>query len=176
MKTVNDKQQIWFERNNNLVTVGFTKPFLDSLDQCWHILPANLQRFREKAPLMVIETNDSLISILSPVTAHFDHWSDKAQNFPYKLTEEDVVLSMNVTDARRTINNAPPVTVGGNRMWGNAELVVPGPGPIDWRDVALAARPNNDVNARVINEIDGQQQLAQVQLRGAAPRRDRGVF
>lgn len=111
MKTVNDKNQIWFERTNNVVAIGFTQAFLDGLDQCWHILPANLTRFREKAPLMVVETNDNLISIMSPVTAHFAQWADKAQNFPYMLNENDVVLEMNVTEARKTPGRASTIQV-----------------------------------------------------------------
>lgn len=58
---------------------------------------------------MVVETNDNLISIMSPVTAHFAQWADKAQNFPYMLNENDVVLEMNVTEARKTPGRAATV-------------------------------------------------------------------
>jgi hypothetical protein len=100
-KQVNHKNQIWFEQQDNVVKVGFTKSFLEKLEQCWHILPANMGRFREHSPLMVIETNDALISVKSPVSANFSQWSDKAQNFPDQLTEEDVVLEMYTGPAQR---------------------------------------------------------------------------
>lgn len=94
-KQVDSKNQIWFEQNEQGVTrIGFTRSFLDGMDQCWHILPAGRGKFREKSPLMVVETNDSLISILAPIAGNFGEWSTKAQNFPNKLTEDDVVIEL----------------------------------------------------------------------------------
>jgi glycine cleavage system H lipoate-binding protein len=107
-KQVNSKNQIWFEQNDNVVTVGFTRQFLELMGECWHIVPANMERFRAHAPLMVVETNDSLISIKSPVAANFTSFNAKAQNFPDQLTEDDVVLEMRVGPAQRRERDAVP--------------------------------------------------------------------
>jgi glycine cleavage system H lipoate-binding protein len=107
-KQVNTKNQIWFEQNDNVVTVGFTRQFLELMGECWHIVPANMERFRAHAPLMVVETNDSLISIKSPVAANFTSFNAKAQNFPDQLTEDDVILEMRVGPAQRRDRDAVP--------------------------------------------------------------------
>jgi hypothetical protein len=86
--------QLWYEQQDRNIRIGFTKEFLEQLDQCWHILPANLSRIKANAPLMAIETNDALISVLSPVSGSFVTFSHKAQNFPNKLTEDDVVMEL----------------------------------------------------------------------------------
>jgi hypothetical protein len=126
-KQVNHKNQIWFEQQDNVVKVGFTKSFLEGLDQCWHILPANMGRFREHSPLMVIETNDALVSVKSPVSAHFSQWSDKAQNFPDQLTEDDVVLEIYTGPAQRR-EPQPRVIEDDENQWAGApQLAVPPP-------------------------------------------------
>jgi glycine cleavage system H lipoate-binding protein len=123
MKQFNQKNQIWFEQNDGVVTVGFTKSFLDGLDQCWHVLPANNQRFREKAPLMVVETNDALISIMSPVSANFVQWERKAQDFPDQLTEDDVILTM--TTARVAAQpRVEAVNPMGDLQWGAPQVAL----------------------------------------------------
>ena len=91
-KVVNDLNQIWVEQDNELVKIGFTRNFLDTLDQCWHILPANNKKFKSKMPLMTVETNDGLVSILSPVDGFLQEFAHKAQDFPDRLTEDDVIL------------------------------------------------------------------------------------
>lgn len=100
-KQVDARNQIWYEQQDNLVKIGFTKAFLQDMDQCWHILPANLTKFRSKAPLLTVETNDALISIMSPVSGNFMQYSHKAQNFPDKLTEDDVVVEIGLGPAIR---------------------------------------------------------------------------
>lgn len=122
-KQVNNKNQIWYEQTEQGVTkIGFTRSFLDGMDQCWHILPGNMERFREKAPLMVVETNDALVSILSPITGNFGQWSVKAQDFPNQLTEDDVVMEIRqgprieqpmdeVPDHPRVMGRRGPLTV-----------------------------------------------------------------
>jgi glycine cleavage system H lipoate-binding protein len=100
-KVVNDLNQIWVESDGGEhVKIGFTRDFLQQLDQCWHILPANNSRFKKQMPLMTVETNDGLVSILSPVTGYLQNFDRKAQDFPDKLTEEDVILSINVAEKK----------------------------------------------------------------------------
>lgn len=93
-RQTNEANQIWYEKNGEVTNIGFTNEFLNTLDQCWHILPSNLEKFKVKSPLLTIETNDALLSIVSPVSGNFMEFSNKAQNFPNKLTENDVVLSI----------------------------------------------------------------------------------
>ncbi len=90
------KNQIWYTQEKNMITVGFTKSFLDSLDECWHILPACNKKFTKKAPLLTIETNDSLLSILSPFEGHFMSFNTKASNFPEKIVETDVIIEISL--------------------------------------------------------------------------------
>lgn len=156
-KQFNSQNQIWYEHQDNVVKVGFTKSFLDSLQQCWHILPANLQRFREKSPLMVVETNDTLISIMSPVAANFSEWSDKAQNFPDQLTENDVVLQL-----RQGVAAPMPVepTIRGDMDWAVDE-------PAPMLEVQIAEMREREAQAR--RRIMGQ-------AAAPAPRRNLGNF
>lgn len=93
-KLFDSKNQIWFEKDGDIVRVGFTNNFLAQMDECWHILPAGKQ-VKEKDPLMAVETNDGLLSIRSPATGYIMDFSDKAMNFPDKLTAEDVVVCVN---------------------------------------------------------------------------------
>jgi glycine cleavage system H lipoate-binding protein len=96
MRKYNSKNQIWYDENDESVRIGFTQSFLDTLDQCWHILPSNTERFKLKAPLLTVETNDALISIMSPVAGNFMNYSDKAQNFPDRLIESDVIMELSL--------------------------------------------------------------------------------
>jgi glycine cleavage system H lipoate-binding protein len=127
-RQVDSKNQIWFEKQEQVTTIGFTQTFLNSLDQCWHILPANTEKFREKSPLLTVETNDALVSILSPVSGSFLEFTAKAQNFPNKLTEGDVIIKLSDRapvrpDRDRVVLNvaAQHAAAGGFARWGNAE-------------------------------------------------------
>ncbi len=93
-KQVDAKNQIWYEQDGKYVRMGLTRSFLDTLDECWHILPSNMTAIKMKAPLLTIESNDGLISLLSPVTGNLSNWDSKAANFPEKLTEEDVIVTL----------------------------------------------------------------------------------
>ena len=84
--------QIWYEQDGKQVKVGLTRNFLDTLDECWHILPANTRAIKAKSPLMTVETNDSLVSVLSPVSGNVVRWETRATNFPDQLTENDVIM------------------------------------------------------------------------------------
>lgn len=94
MRKINSANQIWYEESDAGYRIGFTKSFLAGMDQCWHILPAHNERFKLKSPLLTIETNEALFSILSPVVGFLDRVDDKAQNFPDQLTEDDAVMML----------------------------------------------------------------------------------
>ncbi len=93
-KEVDAKNQIWFEKEGKVVRLGLTRNFLDTLTECWHILPSNMKQIKQRAPLLTIESNDGLISLLSPVTGNLQNWDNKAANFPEKLTEDDVIVTL----------------------------------------------------------------------------------
>lgn len=122
MRKYNSKNQIWYDENDESVRIGFTQSFLDTLDQCWHILPSNTERFKLKAPLLTVETNDALISIMSPVAGNFMNYSDKAQNFPDRLIESDVIMELSL----KAVTRAQVAPVRGN-FFGEAigDLAVP---------------------------------------------------
>jgi glycine cleavage system H lipoate-binding protein len=101
-KTTDSKNQIWFQKEGNLVKVGFTANFLESLSECWHILPASTGLIREKDPLMAVETNDALLSIRSPAEGVVLNFNNKAMNFPDKLGAEDIILMIN-TDTKEKV-------------------------------------------------------------------------
>lgn len=94
MRKLDSKNQIWYTEQEGGYQIGFTKSFLEGLDQCWYIMPAHAERFKLKSPLLTIETNEMIFSILSPVTGFFQQMENKAQNFPDKLTENDIVLHL----------------------------------------------------------------------------------
>jgi hypothetical protein len=164
-RQVNDTNQIWYERQDQTVKIGFTKSFLEGLDQCWHILPANLERFKAKAPLLTVETNDALISILSPVAGNFMQYSDKAQNFPDKLTEEDVILELRDGPVPQRQQEAPQVAAPDGRvMFGDAPQA-----GINWD-----MNPAHDaLLERIRLRQQEQQQGAFAQAPDLAPRRGR---
>lgn len=105
MKVVNDKNQIWHEVDGPKIRIGLTNSFLGTLEECWHILPAGEGTFKKLSPLMTIETNDCLVSILSPVSGNFLNWNTTAANFPDRLTENDVVLTLT---SEKVAKAAPP--------------------------------------------------------------------
>lgn len=98
-KEVDAQNQIWFEKDGKIVRLGLTRNFLETLTECWHILPSNMKKIKQKAPLLTIESNDGLISLLSPVTGYLQNWDNKAANFPEKLTEADVIVTLTSEEA-----------------------------------------------------------------------------
>jgi hypothetical protein len=111
--------QVWFkEVNDGVINIGFTQDFLNSLDMCWHIMPASNVQFKKKSPLFTIETDDSLISVLSPVDGYYSNFNPKAQNFPDKIKASDTILTV-VRDKQPSVAvdfNVPPVVM--NRRGG----------------------------------------------------------
>ena len=96
MKTFSKDGRTWFEHRDGKTYVGFTKAFLDSLDGCWHILPAAGKRVevKENAPLCAVETNDGLFSVPSPVSGIISVFEHNAMNFPDKIKEGDHVATL----------------------------------------------------------------------------------
>jgi glycine cleavage system H lipoate-binding protein len=85
--------KIWTLVEGNYTKVGFEKDFLKQMEQCWHIMPAQARGvLKAKHPLLVVETNDEVISIPSPVEGIIEMFSDKARNFPEKITEKDTII------------------------------------------------------------------------------------
>ena len=104
--------KIWTVVEGNYVKVGFERSFLNQMDQCWHIMPAQARGvLRAKHPLLVVETNDEVISIPSPVEGTVHHFNDKARNFPDKITETDTIITINTkvtkAAAEKTVSERP---------------------------------------------------------------------
>lgn len=95
MREVDSKNQIWFIQDGAVTRIGFTQSFIESLDQCWQVLPANLQSFKKKAPMLTVETNDALISIMAPVAGTLVRFENTARDFPDQLTADTVIMELN---------------------------------------------------------------------------------
>lgn len=93
---------LWVETlPEGTINVGFTQPCIEEkLQECFHVLPADVVRTKREQPLLVLETNDGLVSIKSPVNGHITFFSDKARNFPDRLSEEDVIVTL-ITEEQR---------------------------------------------------------------------------
>lgn len=88
---------------NGRVNIGFTKECIDGkLNECFHVLPADLKKVTSKAPLLVLETNDGLQSIKSPVAGDVVFFNDKARDFPDRLVENDVVVTILLDEYKKT--------------------------------------------------------------------------
>jgi glycine cleavage system H lipoate-binding protein len=103
---------IWTDDKNGKVSVGFTKEYIDeSLAECFHILPADTRSIKKENPLLVVETNNGLESICSPVSGKILFFSDKAKNFPDKLTDEDVIVEIELEGTKTKEVSASKPTV-----------------------------------------------------------------
>jgi glycine cleavage system H lipoate-binding protein len=94
MRNVDIKNQIWFMQDGAVTRIGLTQSFINSLDECWQILPANTREFKKKSPLFTVETNDALISIMSPINGHLNMFNTTARDFPDHLTEDMVIMEL----------------------------------------------------------------------------------
>ncbi len=129
MRKVDAKNQIWYTQDGEVVKLGLTKSFIDSLDQCWHILPANTEQVRKKSPLFVVETNDSMISIMSPLEGYVNMYNMDAQDFPDRLDENTVLMELVSNEPVRQV--VPPdglrfddfIRAPEPLVWGNAPQV-----------------------------------------------------
>jgi|SRR5712664_2297847 len=91
-----NREPIWIETNpDGTVNVGLTHNFINQkLQECFHIIQADATDVKRNSPMLVLETNDGLESIKSPITGRILTFSDRARNFPDKLTEDDVIIKI----------------------------------------------------------------------------------
>lgn len=91
-----DHGLIWSEDHaDKSITIGFTQRCItEKLQECFHVLPADASEVREKGPLLVLETNDGLQSIKTPVAGKVAYFNPKARNFPDKLTDSDTIVTL----------------------------------------------------------------------------------
>ena len=85
---------IWTETEPaGTVRIGFSRGFIEQrLGECFHVMQADSKFLRKGSPLLVIETNDGLESLKSPISGTIMSFNPKARNFPDRLTEEDMIL------------------------------------------------------------------------------------
>jgi hypothetical protein len=90
------KGNLWYEKQQDgVMNIGFTQTFIQqALNECFHILPADSRNVLENGALLVIETNDGVQSLKSPVTGTIVEFNTKARNFPDRIKEEDVILKV----------------------------------------------------------------------------------
>ncbi len=123
-KLTDSLNQIWYEQEGRQIKVGLTSDFLNQLDECWHILPAHSHHIKEKSPLLTVETNDGLMSILSPVSGNVLRWETRATNFPDKLTSNDIILvltSENLEVKPKAVREPEgPQATPGRQLFGSA--------------------------------------------------------
>lgn len=87
---------IWTDTDaRGVLKIGFTKQYIDNeLGECFHVIQADTKLARKGQPLMVLETNDGTSRIRSPINGSIISFSHKAQNFPDRLVEEDVIMEV----------------------------------------------------------------------------------
>lgn len=87
---------VWTEaESDGHIRIGFSRRFIeDRLSECFHVMPADTKALRKGGPMLVIETNDGLESLKSPITGSILVFNEKARNFPDRLTEEDDILQV----------------------------------------------------------------------------------
>lgn len=85
---------IWVRAAGDSAEVGFVPEFLKMFqEEGWNVIP-NTGSIKKGQPLMAVETNDSLLSIISPVDGEVQEVAFHAQNSPEKLTAECRVLTI----------------------------------------------------------------------------------
>src|SRR5579864_9391330 len=87
---------VWTEVDaRGVLRLGFTKQYIDErLGECFHVVPADVGNTTKGGSLLVLETNDGTSRIKSPISGTILVFSDKARNFPDRLTEEDVIIEI----------------------------------------------------------------------------------
>ena len=92
------KDDIWIdEREDGTINIGFRQDFIDrKLMECFHIVQADSKQVQENGPMFVIETNNSLESVKAPCTGRIIAFNSKARNFPDKLNENDVIMTLSI--------------------------------------------------------------------------------
>ena len=86
---------IWIRTNKDgTVSVGLTAQTIGRMGECFHIMQADTEDVIQGQPMLVMETNDGLESVKSPVTGRVLVFNDKARDFPDKLKEEESILTL----------------------------------------------------------------------------------
>jgi len=90
---------IWVQTSRDgMVSVGLTRDYIrQKLGECFHIMQADAGQLTLNQPMLVLETNDGLETIKSPVSGVIVHFNWRARDFPDKLTEEETILVIKPT-------------------------------------------------------------------------------
>lgn len=125
MKT--DHNLVWSETHaDKSITIGFTKKCIDEkLTECFHVMQADAAQVREKGPMLVLETNDGLESIKSPFNGKVSYFNAKARNFPDRIVEEDIILTLRPLDSKAESVKVKTVSEYFNVPGGWQEMVQP---------------------------------------------------
>ena len=99
----------WLKENNNEVSFGFTKEFLEKSGDICHIYNIK-NRVAKNKPFLVIESTEDQISIDSPITGRLSYMNNKAISFPCLLKEDDVVAIL-IKEATTTVSFDEATTV-----------------------------------------------------------------
>lgn len=89
--------RIWYlKEKGDLIRIGLTQSTIDEIrEECWHILPNfRAKPLKEGVPLFSFETNDRLVSVITPFAGYLVDFSDKAQNDPQMLTEDEPIATI----------------------------------------------------------------------------------
>ncbi len=86
---------IWFQDGKGTIDIGFTQLFIDRMmGECYHITQASAVLMTKDRAMLTIETNEGLKVIRSPVTGTVAYFNTHARDFPDRLTEDSVVISI----------------------------------------------------------------------------------
>lgn len=87
---------LWVETNEDgTVNIGLTRDYIkQKLSDCFHIIQADSFAMVKNEPMFVVETIDDLECIDAPIDGKIMKFNTKAQDFPDKLTEEDVIIQL----------------------------------------------------------------------------------
>ena len=102
-KQIDKTGRLWYETKEGETRIGFTEEFLQQMQDCFHIVPGKQRTtIRQDGPLMAIETNECLFSIRAPVSGIITFFNTKAQDFPEKLTVDEVVCVLSEKKKEQT--------------------------------------------------------------------------
>ena len=129
-------KDIWVDtQEDGTVKVGLTRNFIESkLTECFHIIQADAQEVRKGGPMLVVETNDGLSSLKSPVSGRIIRFNDRARNFPDKMTEDEVILVLNTKPREK------PAEIIRQQIFGDNPFAA-APPPPDWQVFNVAPPP-----------------------------------
>ena len=124
---------IWSETNKDgTVSVGLTQNYIDNeLMTCFHIMQADAQVLKKNGPMLVIETNDGLSSLKSPVTGRIMNFNDRARNFPDKLKESDTILTI-LPDGVKFVGKEKPKVEPARMIQDDIDELFANPQPLQW--------------------------------------------